>query len=121
MGAKRVRELFKSAKRHTNGCIIFIDEIDAMGNRINALRDNSETTSTITQFLSELDGFQPLDKVVVVASTNRIDLVDAAILRMGRFDIKVQVSLPGKEERLGIMKTIINKKLKRHSISDEAL
>lgn len=85
-----------------------------MGSRTNALRDNHETTSTITQFLSEMDGFKPMDKVVVIASTNRLDLVDAAVLRAGRFDIKVQVNLPGKEERLGILKTLAAKKLKRH-------
>ena len=78
------------------------------------MRDSSETTSTVTQFLSEMDGFKPLDKVIVVASTNRIDLVDPAVLRSGRFDIKIQISLPGREERVGILKTLIDKKLKQH-------
>ena len=114
MGAKRVRQLFNEAKKHLNGCIIFIDEIDALGNRLNALRDSSETTSTITQFLSEMDGFKPLDKVVIVASTNRLDLVDSAVLRSGRFDVKIQISLPGKEERAGIFKTLMRNKLKNH-------
>ena len=59
--------------------------------------------------------------MIVVASTNRIDLVDAAVIRMGRFDIKVQVNLPSREERLGILKTLIRKKLKRHTISEEVL
>ena len=68
----------------------------------------------MTQFLSEMDGFKPLDKVIVVASTNRIDLVDPAVLRSGRFDIKIQISLPGREERVGILKTLIDKKLKQH-------
>lgn len=61
-----------------------------------------------------MDGFKPLDKVIVVASTNRIDLVDPAVLRSGRFDIKIQISLPGREERVGILKTLIDKKLKQH-------
>ena len=78
------------------------------------MRDTNETTSTVTQFLSEMDGFKPLDKVIVVASTNRIDLVDPAVLRSGRFDIKIQISLPGREERVGILKTLIDKKLKQH-------
>jgi cell division protease FtsH len=121
VGAKRVRDLFAEARRHEQGCIIFIDEIDALGSRLNFLRDSHETTSTITQFLSEMDGFKPLDKVVVVASTNRLDLVDAAILRAGRFDIKVQVNLPCREERLGILKTLIAKKIKRAAIGEEAL
>jgi len=61
---------------------------------MNHLRDSHETTSTINQFLSEMDGFAPLDRVVIVAATNRIDLVDHAILRAGRFDVKVQIPLP---------------------------
>lgn len=60
-----------------------------------------------------MDGFSPLDRVVVVASTNRVDLIDAAVLRAGRFDIKVQISLPSFEDRLGILKTLIKKKLRR--------
>lgn len=63
-----------------------------------------------------MDGFSSLDKVVVVASTNRIDLIDEAVLRAGRFDIKIQVPLPSREERLGILKLLTQKKLKRHSI-----
>lgn len=65
-----------------------------------------------------MDGFSPLDKVVVVASTNRIDLVDPAVLRAGRFDIKVQICLPDQSERLGILKTLMTKKLKRHSVEE---
>ena len=68
-----------------------------------------------------MDGFKPLDKVIVVASTNRIDLVDGAVLRSGRFDIKIQVSLPGREERIGIFKTLVDKKLKQHSITYEQI
>ena len=68
-----------------------------------------------------MDGFSSLDRVVVVASTNRIDLIDAAVLRAGRFDIKVQISLPCFEERMGILKTLIRKKLKNQSIDDSTL
>ena len=96
MGPKRVRELFRSARSCENGCIVFIDEIDALGSRLNQLRDSHETTSTINQFLSEMDGFSPTDRIVIVAATNRIDLVDFAVLRAGRFDIKVHIDLPSK-------------------------
>ncbi len=65
-----------------------------------------------------MDGFSQLDKVIVVAATNRIDLVDAAILRAGRFDVKIQIALPCKEERLGILSTIMSKRLKNHQISE---
>jgi cell division protease FtsH len=83
---------------------------------MNHLRDNHETTSTITQFLTEMDGFKQNDRIIVVAATNRPDLVDLAILRAGRFDIKIHIALPVKEERLGILKTLIHKKLKENEI-----
>lgn len=94
VGPKRIRELFASARSCKNGCIIFIDEIDALGSRLNHLRDSHETTTTINQFLSEMDGFYPNDKVLIVGATNRIDLVDHAILRAGRFDLKIFIPLP---------------------------
>ena len=75
------------------------------------MRDSHETTTTINQFLSEMDGFSPLDRVVVIAATNRIDLVDHAILRAGRFDIKVRISPPGPQERRGIFLRILENKL----------
>lgn len=68
-----------------------------------------------------MDGFSPTDRIVVVASTNRIDLIDAAVLRAGRFDIKIQISLPNFKERVGIMKTLIRKKFKEHSIDNETI
>ena len=85
---------------------------------MNSLQDSHETTATITQFLSEMDGFSPLDKVVVIASTNRLDLVDAAVLRAGRFDIKIPISLPSREERIGILHTLIAKNLKNSDINE---
>lgn len=111
VGAKRVRELFSQARKAQGGCIIFVDEIDALGSRLNHLRDSHETTTTINQFLSEMDGFSPSAKVVIVAATNRVDLVDAAILRSGRFDIKVHIPLPNAVERAGILKKVLHKKL----------
>lgn len=61
---------------------------------MNHLRDSHETTTTINQFLSEFDGFQPNEKIIIVGATNRLDLVDSAILRSGRFDLKVRIELP---------------------------
>ena len=122
MGAKRIRELFGAARKCKRGCIIFIDEIDAIGNREHAFRNNQETTTTINQFLSEMDGFIGTEKVVVVAATNRVDMVDPAILRSGRFDVKIEIGLPSEEERKGILKTLLNKKLKnRHDITEEMI
>lgn len=66
---------------------------------MNHLRDSHETTSTINQFLSEMDGFSPTDKIIIVAATNRIDLVDSAILRSGRFDLKIHIDLPTLPDR----------------------
>ena len=68
-----------------------------------------------------MDGFSQLEKIVVVAATNRLDLVDSAILRAGRFDLKIQISLPCREERFGILNKIAYKRLKKHEISDRAL
>jgi cell division protease FtsH len=122
VGAKRVRELFNVARKAEGGCIIFVDEIDALGSRLNHLRDSHETTTTINQFLSEMDGFSPSAKVVIVAATNRIDLVDSAILRSGRFDIKMHIALPNAVERAGILKKVLNKKAPNlYEIEDEMI
>lgn len=121
VGAKRVRELFASARKCPNGCIIFVDEIDALGNRLNHLRDSHETTSTINQFLSEMDGFSPTDRIVIVAATNRIDLVDHAVLRAGRFDIKVPVDLPCFEERKGIFSKLVAIKCRSYEIPADTI
>lgn len=87
-----------------------------MGSRLNHLRDSHETTSTINQFLSEMDGFSPTDRIVIVAATNRIDLVDHAVLRAGRFDIKVPVDLPCLEERKGIFSKLVATKCRSYEI-----
>lgn len=122
VGPKRIRELFNSARRYEEGCIIFIDEIDALGSRANHLRDSHETTTTINQFLSEMDGFMPTERVVVVAATNRLDLVDEAVLRSGRFDVKVHIPLPNVEQLKGILWKILDCKLGAlHQVNQEAV
>lgn len=101
MGAKRVRELFIQAKRNAPS-IIFIDEIDAVGRMRGASR-NDERESTLNQLLTEMDGFEDSSGVVVVAATNKIDVLDTALLRSGRFDRRIFVDLPTVDEREAII------------------
>jgi len=106
VGASRVRDLFKRAKEKTPS-IIFIDEIDAVGRsrgKVNAFQANDERESTLNQLLTELDGFGPNTGVIVLAATNRPDVLDKALLRPGRFDRHIYLELPTKEERTEIFK-----------------
>ncbi|MCG9972785.1 ATP-dependent zinc metalloprotease FtsH [Christiangramia crocea] len=101
VGASRVRDLFKKAKESAPS-IIFIDEIDAVGrtrDKANALRTNDERESTLNQLLTELDGFGVNTGVIVLAATNRADILDKALLRPGRFDRHIFLELPNKDER----------------------
>jgi len=105
IGAARVRDLFKNAKVNAPA-IIFIDEIDAIG-RVrsgNVMGSHDEREQTLNQILVEMDGFEPTEKVVVVAATNRGDLLDPALLRPGRFDRRITVNFPDLEEREAILK-----------------
>jgi cell division protease FtsH len=106
VGAKRVRELFEQA-RANQPCIVFIDEIDAVGKKRSAggMPSNDEREQTINQLLTEMDGFDNETGIVVIAATNRIDILDDALLRPGRFDRKIQVTLPsvqGRKKILGV-------------------
>ncbi|WP_457598529.1 AAA family ATPase [Hydrogenimonas sp.] len=101
MGAKRVRELFKRAKAAAPA-IVFIDEIDAVGKARGGMR-NDEREATLNQLLTEMDGFEDSSGVIVIAATNKIEMLDDALLRPGRFDRRVHVSLPNKEERKSIL------------------
>src|SRR6056300_34034 len=106
VGAKRVRELFEQA-RANQPCIVFIDEIDAVGKKRSAggMPSNDEREQTINQLLTEMDGFDNETGIVVIAATNRIDILDDALLRRGRFDRKIQVTLPivqGRKKILGV-------------------
>jgi len=105
VGATRVRDLFKTA-REASPCIIFIDEIDAVG-RVRGAGvggGHDEREQTLNQILSEMDGFQQNETVIVLAATNRQDVLDPALLRPGRFDRHVTVDKPAREGRLGILK-----------------
>jgi ATP-dependent metalloprotease FtsH len=97
MGAKRVSELFAEAKRNAPA-IIFIDEIDAVGKSRGELR-NDEREATLNQLLTEMDGFESGSGVIVMAATNKIEVLDEALLRPGRFDRRVFISLPDMEDR----------------------
>lgn len=101
VGAMRVRDLFKNARK-AGKCVIFIDEIDAMGKRRS---DNSsdERDQTLNALLSEMSGFHTGDGVVVLAATNRMEMLDPALLRPGRFDRQIEVGLPGRRERRSIL------------------
>ncbi len=101
MGAKRVRELFVQAKRNAPS-IIFIDEIDAVGRARGASR-NDEREATLNQLLTEMDGFEDSSGVVVVAATNKIEVLDSALLRSGRFDRRIFVDIPTLDEREAIL------------------
>ena len=109
-GARMVRELFALARRKAPS-IVFIDEIDAIGGRRSGLSTSGEreVQRTMAQLLSELDGFNPRGNVKIIAATNRIDLLDPALLRPGRFDRIIEVPLPDEEGRLEIFKVHVRK------------
>ncbi len=105
VGASRVRDLFQMAKK-TGPAIIFIDEIDAVGRvRGGGLGGgNDEREQTLNQILVEMDGFEPTEKLVIMAATNRPDVLDPALLRPGRFDRRVTIDLPDRQDREEILK-----------------
>src|SRR2546423_2679113 len=106
VGASRVRDLFEQAMKNAP-CIVFIDEIDAIGRTrsgASAYASNDEREQTLEQLLVEMDGFEPTQAVVVLAATNRPDVLDAALLRPGRFDRQITVDLPERRGREAILK-----------------
>lgn len=103
VGAARVRDMFQEAKKH-GPCIIFIDEIDAMGRARGGVNSNDERESTLNQMLVEMDGFDDNSSILVIAATNRPDILDPALLRPGRFDRQVTLNLPDAHGRHQILK-----------------
>ena len=105
IGAARIRDLFKKASENTP-CIVFIDEIDAVGRERGAGigGGNDEREQTLNQLLTEMDGFKENKGVIVVGATNRVDILDNALLRPGRFDRQITVNLPDRLGRIGILK-----------------
>jgi cell division protease FtsH len=116
VGASRVRDLFKKAKENAP-CIIFIDEIDAVGRQRGAGigGGNDEREQTLNQLLTEMDGFEGNTGIIIIAATNRADVLDSALLRPGRFDRQVQVDVPDIKGRL----EILNVHARDKKISDE--
>ena len=111
VGASRVRDLFEKAKKNAP-CIIFIDEIDAVGRRRGSGMGggHDEREQTLNQILVEMDGFENGQNVIVLAATNRSDVLDPALLRPGRFDRRVNITLPERKDRLAILKVHFEKK-----------
>ena len=106
VGASRVRDLFKQAKEKAP-CIVFIDEIDAVGRARSknvGFSSNDERENTLNQLLTEMDGFGTNSGVIILAATNRADILDKALMRAGRFDRQIHVDLPEQKERLEIFK-----------------
>lgn len=106
VGASRVRDLFRQAKEKSP-CIIFIDEIDAVGRargKNPAMGGNDERENTLNQLLTEMDGFGTNSGVIILAATNRVDILDKALLRAGRFDRQIHVDLPDLNERKAVFK-----------------
>ena len=106
VGAARVRDLFEQAKRKAP-CIVFIDEIDAIGQAratVGSIGTNDEREQTLNQLLAEMDGFEPNQGVVIMAATNRPEILDPALLRPGRFDRQIQVGLPTEQGRQQILR-----------------
>ncbi len=103
LGAGRIRSLFKKA-RENGKCVIFIDEIDALGKRRDGLNGNDETDRTLNALLTEMSGFNNNDGIIVIAATNRLDILDEALLRPGRFDRQIEVGLPDINARREILK-----------------
>lgn len=111
VGASRVRDLFKEAKKNSPA-IIFIDEIDAVGRArgVGLGGGNDEREQTLNQILVEMDGFEPNEKLIVIAATNRPDVLDRALLRPGRFDRRVTIDLPDRESREEILQVHVKEK-----------
>ena len=111
VGASRVRDLFEQAKK-VAPCIVFIDEIDAIGRargKNSGFSGNDERENTLNQLLTEMDGFQTNAGVIVLAATNRVDILDKALMRAGRFDRQIEVGLPDVKERKEIFDVHLRK------------
>lgn len=117
VGASRVRELFRKARK-AGGGVIFIDEIDAIGKKRDS--GNDEREQTLNALLTEMSGFSGEDGIIVLAATNRLDTLDPALLREGRFDRRIEVGLPDQDQRLQILRVHARKKPLHEAVSLES-
>ena len=115
VGAQRVRDLYKKARKAAP-CIVFIDEVDAVAGQ-RGRDENTESDQTINALLAELDGFKGTENIITICATNRLDMLDSAFKRAGRFDLKLAVGLPDKKGRKNIL-AIHSKNKKLHSEVD---
>lgn len=122
VGASRVRDLFAKAKKNSP-CIIFVDEIDAVGRKRGSGMGggHDEREQTLNQILVEMDGFEQGQNVIVLAATNRSDVLDPALLRPGRFDRRVNIDLPDRKDRAAILKIHFEKKPVAKDVDIDAL
>lgn len=119
VGAARIRDLYKKAKKSAP-CIVFIDEIDAVASQRGS-DNNTEKDQTINALLAELDGFRSSDSVLTICATNRLDMLDSAFVRAGRFDLKLAVGLPDKDGRKAILKLHAKNKMLDESVDIDEL
>lgn len=122
VASKRIRKLFKTARENTP-CIIFMDEIDSIGSKRNNSGEGSdnERNNTLNALLAELDGFKENKDIFILASTNRLDSLDSALTRSGRFDRKINIDLPSKDNRKKIFELYLNKVKKEDGIKIDNL
>lgn len=122
VGASRVRDLFAKAKKNAP-CIIFVDEIDAVGRRRGSGMGggHDEREQTLNQILVEMDGFEQGQNVIVLAATNRADVLDPALLRPGRFDRRVNIGLPDRQDRLAVLQIHFKQKPLAKDVNLDAL
>ncbi|MCM1984552.1 ATP-dependent zinc metalloprotease FtsH [Lyngbya confervoides] len=122
VGASRVRDLFRKAK-DSAPCLVFVDEIDAVGRQRGAGigGGNDEREQTLNQLLTEMDGFEGNTGVIIIAATNRPDVLDSALMRPGRFDRRINVDLPSYNGRLGILQVHAQNKKLSEEVSLEAI
>jgi ATP-dependent metalloprotease FtsH len=118
MGAKRVSELFRKAKQSAPS-IIFIDEIDAVGKSRGEFR-NDEREATLNQLLTEMDGFEDSSGIIIIGATNKIEMLDEALLRAGRFDRRIHISLPDLEDRAKTLELYLENKPNEVNIKEVA-
>lgn len=119
LGAKRVRSLFQEAKKNTP-CIVFIDEIDAVGGK-RGINSHSEKDQTINALLTELDGFEKNTGIITICATNRVEDLDSALIRPGRFDKHIAVPLPDKEDRRKLFDLYMRDKKVAEDVSTDDL